>query len=499
MLNERKLTENELEQRQIVLKGLLKNKHALVSKYGKDAEKVMYGIATKKAKKRVEDMNKEKLKELIHKALQREQGPATNVEPYHDQTSTIDTGFSGRADYGEEDKALGREDELEMKGFEENIKELAGYTRRGTKELESEPSKFKGRDKSKLRGLKEGTELWEDDNFTFKRFAGPGGIALQITVPKIKGGGFEYIQITGDKVKEFARAAVHVAQEFYDLDHQVPINELIIREFVGDKLEKRVDKYWGELVPGEGNAATIEGEILRAINKIVYRYYNDGDYFYTGYGAETAGPAVSFLMHSDEIPINLQQTLTSIFNKAIGAPEAGYERLLKFALEKVLDHLDSKDGDYTKSNEDMLSYESEFEDEGDDYEEEDDYYDDEYEDEDYMNENSKQIKEKLNINPEVSRLVNAFIRKMADRYDYSLQDAVYNIVKVMKDHNYKGVTTPSKLPTGIDRVQEKLTKKSSLKKHIEDFKDSDAPQFKGKSADKKRKMAVAAFLSKRND
>tara|TARA_A100000172_G_scaffold65969_1_gene45500 strand:- start:653 stop:2605 length:1953 start_codon:yes stop_codon:yes gene_type:complete len=33
--------------------------------------------------------------------------------------------------------------------------ELAGYNRRGEKEIESEPSKFKGRDKSKLRALKE--------------------------------------------------------------------------------------------------------------------------------------------------------------------------------------------------------------------------------------------------------------------------------------------------------------------------------------------------------
>ena len=41
MLNERKLSENELDQREIVLKGLLKNKRALVKKYGKNAEKVM--------------------------------------------------------------------------------------------------------------------------------------------------------------------------------------------------------------------------------------------------------------------------------------------------------------------------------------------------------------------------------------------------------------------------------------------------------------------------
>lgn len=70
MLNERKLTENELEQRQVALKGLLKNKKNLVKKYGKDAEKIMYGIATKQAKQKVENMNKEKLRELIQDALQ---------------------------------------------------------------------------------------------------------------------------------------------------------------------------------------------------------------------------------------------------------------------------------------------------------------------------------------------------------------------------------------------------------------------------------------------
>jgi hypothetical protein len=47
-------------------------------------------------------------------------------------------------------------------------------------------------------------------------------------------------------------------------------------------------------------------------------------------------------------------------------------------------------------------------------------------------------------------------------------------------------------------VAEILTDKSSVDKHIEDFKDSDAPQFKGKSKDKKVQMAVAAYLSKKN-
>jgi len=69
MLNERKLTERELDKRAEVIQGLLSNKRTLVKKYGKDAEKVMYGIATKQAKSKVENMNKEKIKELIQQAI----------------------------------------------------------------------------------------------------------------------------------------------------------------------------------------------------------------------------------------------------------------------------------------------------------------------------------------------------------------------------------------------------------------------------------------------
>jgi len=48
-------------------------------------------------------------------------------------------------------------------------------------------------------------------------------------------------------------------------------------------------------------------------------------------------------------------------------------------------------------------------------------------------------------------------------------------------------------------LEEKLTKKHKVDDFIDDFQKSDAKQFKGKSADKKRKMAVAAYLSKQNE
>ena len=166
----------------------------------------------------------------------------------------------------------------------------------------------------------------------------------------------------------------------YDITVPITFKESVaedkqLKEFVGKELEDRNEPLYDKLVAGMGKSDTVEGEMLRAINRIAYRFYNDGDKYFEGYGTETAGPAHSFLVNANH---PLRSAMVKLFDEPSG--DNSYERMIKDVLDMILDHIESRQGKYTPNNVgDMFDYESEFED--DTYEEED--YDDYDEDYDY--------------------------------------------------------------------------------------------------------------------
>ena len=59
--------------------------------------------------------------------------------------------------------------------------------------------------------------------------------------------------------------------------------------------DEKMEALFDILVPASGPAETMAGELVRAMMRINYRWFNDGDYFYTGYGLETCGSSAAFI------------------------------------------------------------------------------------------------------------------------------------------------------------------------------------------------------------
>ncbi len=117
-------------------------------------------------------------------------------------------------------------------GFEK-IKESSQYTREvGLKIIELIRSS--GVDPSDIMNalgkefgtsIKEGTDLYDKKGLHFKRFAGKGGPALQITVPGMTTLSPNFIQIPGSRLGEFSSALMQAIRVFDDMSRQTPVDE----------------------------------------------------------------------------------------------------------------------------------------------------------------------------------------------------------------------------------------------------------------------------------
>lgn len=80
------------------------------------------------------------------------------------------------------------------------------------------------------------------------------------------------------------------------------------------------ENLWDKYVPALGTAETIGGEILRAMSRIIYRFYNDGDMVGVGYGNESCNSSDRYLVAVVPNYISLDQ-----FNEG---QETKYEKLM---------------------------------------------------------------------------------------------------------------------------------------------------------------------------
>ena len=130
--------------------------------------------------------------------------------------------------------------------------------------------------------------------------------------------------------------------------------------------ENKLNALFEELVPASGKAKTVAGEIVRAISRIAYRNYNDGDHIGVGYGKETCNPPARYL---DE---HCDRAVSEAIYSAWGIEcDSDYDIALEKLENAVLNYIEERpELKEIENEEDMWDYRTD-EDQDDEWDEED--------------------------------------------------------------------------------------------------------------------------------
>ncbi|MEY8392582.1 DUF5049 domain-containing protein [Lachnospiraceae bacterium 45-W7] len=137
------------------------------------------------------------------------------------------------------------------------------------------------------------------------------------------------------------------------------------------KTEANLSALFDELVPARGKAGTVAGEIVRAISRIGYRNYNDGDHIGVGYGRETCNAAARYLAkNAGEKAAKDISDIWGVYD------DTRYDALLEVLEADVLTYLETHpELKSVPNHEDMFDYTDKYEDvdNGDDGDDEEDW------------------------------------------------------------------------------------------------------------------------------
>ena len=107
-----------------------------------------------------------------------------------------------------------------------------------------------------------------------------------------------------------------------------------------------------KLVPCHGPSDTVEGEIIRAIAELEYRWYNNGDKWFEGYGIETAGNVAGFLISQNRI-LDVKGLVMEMVSKS----DNDYEELITKTKDAAVEFINSLNEDLVKNRDNMFEYE----------------------------------------------------------------------------------------------------------------------------------------------
>ena len=552
MLFERKLTERELDSREAVIQGLLGNKRNLVKKYGKDAEKVMYGIATKKAKSKVEEMNKDKIRELIYKALTKEDNDPSGEYLEGDPDEHVEEGTCG---YGEDGK-IGRKPagphlNKEEYAADKNNVNVFGYQ---TKYYEVCPGaqafmrkvvngdygdmSNKKREVIRLGQLHDVLFLREIKALKDPEYAARELSTAEMIADEIKSmvefldipvGEVDYVDNHVEIIRNAAKKK-NINEEIKDFEVDDAIGELgeiirdidekadearnIVRDIFPNELS-RLDAYGAFNMTYSNNRYDVTlGRFVERLEEEGYEI-EDGEVYVNedldvGHVDDEPGMLKAELARAGK----MIQMLYRAIDKYDGKGEVDFPQWWQSKIIKANDYLDSA-FDYLDGKENVAKIDAMID----------------------MNEVSdanlvkgmEVIKQTLSkeggaagLEPLVKELVKLGFKKdevvdLLKRMtnvkkhrdgDYILlpleeKELSKNDEKSLKkiEKALKGSSKAHKLQADkiAKIVREKLTKRHDVGDFVDDFKKSKAKQFRGKSAKKKKEMAVAAYLAKQND
>lgn len=114
-----------------------------------------------------------------------------------------------------------------------------------------------------------------------------------------------------------------------------------LQEYAGLSDEEVLDKVFQFMVPSEGACETEAGELVRAMVRLLYRCYNDGDWFFQDYGLETCASSAAYLMEfgGNKVASILQDRAEQMYD----TDEDTYETALKRAASALLNYLEDNE------------------------------------------------------------------------------------------------------------------------------------------------------------